>query len=176
MKYLFIIFSVFILSCKSVKTTKKDYFFSEKHHFSIDTINNNLYVNTDAKFEINSNNLPEIFRYKRDKTFNYDDFVYLNINGSRKKIALKTYTKNLVQNPFGSNNNKNWLIDESCRINTDSTTCIFEVINFKNNTGNSISQNINFTNSNFSNKYLLFICEATTEKYIENSITRTPYL
>lgn len=106
------------------------------------------------------------------KTISY---TVISESGNQKKYDVNYYTSNLL-NSSCSNDLSHWIIDDTCKIENKTGECIFEVVNFKDNTSNKIAQNIYFTNRDFSSKYLLFICEGTTEKYIPGSITRTPYL
>jgi len=106
------------------------------------------------------------------KTISY---TVISESGNQKKYDINYYTSNLL-NSSCSNDLSHWIIDDTCKIENNAGECIFEVVNFKDNTSNRIAQNIYFNDSDFSGKYLLFICEGTTEKYIPGSITRTPYL
>lgn len=96
-------------------------------------------------------------------------------NGDQREYSISAYSKNLLINPTGNNVGEFW----SFNGNTGVTEYFdgrneFYIIRHDDGTENYIEQRIEF-NRNYSDKYILFIGEMTTEKTVEGSITRHPY-
>ncbi|WP_062060875.1 hypothetical protein [Aquimarina longa] len=98
-------------------------------------------------------------------------------NGDKKEYKINMYTKNLLINPRGENNGANWEFTNKTNAGIEKNSKgenIFYIIQQDDGRNETISQNISLSRD-YSNKYILFIGDMTTEKVVNKSITRHPY-
>lgn len=97
-------------------------------------------------------------------------------NGDVLEYTVSAYTENLLTNPNGDNNGSGWTFSPNTGVETNSEYGnIFYVTANDGDFSPHINQTINFPRD-YSDKYVLFIGNLTTEKVIEDSITRHSYL
>ncbi|MFL1895083.1 DUF5018 domain-containing protein [Aquimarina sp. 2-A2] len=97
-------------------------------------------------------------------------------DGSAKSYEISTFTGNLLKNPNGDNNGQFWRFDGETGIYPNENEAnIFYVTANEGDFSPSINQFIEFV-GDYSDKFILFIGNLTTEKVVEDSITRHPYL
>ncbi len=105
--------------------------------------------------------------------------IALNItaeNGDVSEYSVSSYTTNLLTNPSGDNNGSGWDFDPNTGIETTAEYGnIFYITAYEGDFSPHIYQTITFPRD-YSEKYVLFIGNLTTEKVLENSITRHSYL
>lgn len=96
-------------------------------------------------------------------------------NGEEHEYAIMGYSKNLLQNPEGSNMGEYWSFLGNTGIDEfENQSNEFYIIRYDDGSMNNIEQRIEF-NRDYSDKFILFIGDMTTEKSVEGSITRHPY-
>lgn len=97
-------------------------------------------------------------------------------NGDISEYSVSTYTTNLLTNPTGDNNGFGWDFDTNTGIETTAEYGnIFYITAYEGDFSPHIYQTVTFPRD-YSEKYVLFIGNLTTEKVLENSITRHSYL
>ncbi|WP_131248824.1 hypothetical protein [Aquimarina atlantica] len=97
-------------------------------------------------------------------------------NGVSSQYRIVTYTTNQLANPNGNNSGDGWSFDGNSGVElTFDFGNIFYVVANDGDFSPNINQTITFPRD-YSEKYILFIGNLTTEKVVEGSITRHPYL
>ncbi|GGX23080.1 hypothetical protein [Aquimarina muelleri] len=99
-------------------------------------------------------------------------FTVTSENGSKQEYKVAGYTKNLLKNPKGNNMAESWVLNGD--VGVDETNNEFYIVKYENPARTDITQLVKF-NRDYSDKYILFIGDLTTEKTVEGSITRHPY-
>ncbi|MEP1096902.1 MAG: hypothetical protein ABJG78_17425 [Cyclobacteriaceae bacterium] len=109
-----------------------------------------------------------------------EDFIVTVVaeNGDERDYRISGYTKNLLSNPLGFNTGESWIFNGNGNTvgvdETDDGRNEFYVIKYEDGVSTDIQQTVIF-NRDYSNKYILFIGDLTTEHVVEGSITRHPY-
>lgn len=107
---------------------------------------------------------------------NTTTFAITAENGDVAEYTISTYTDNLLENPTGENNGFGWSFDDNTGVETTAEYGnIFYMTAQEDDIFPKIAQDITFPRD-YSEKYVMFIGDLTTEKVVENSITRHPYL
>lgn len=97
-------------------------------------------------------------------------------NGDVNTYSISTYTVNQLNNPTGENNGSGWVFDGNTGVeSTSEHGNVFFVIADDGDLSPNINQTMTFPRD-YSEKYVLFIGNLTTEKAVQGSITRHPYL
>ena len=104
------------------------------------------------------------------------EFIVTAENGLKKTYIVNSYSENLLTNPTGDNNGENWNFDGLSGVEIDNEFGnVFYLVANKGDFSPNINQRIDLSRD-YSNKYILFIGDLTTEKIMPNSITRHPYI
>ncbi len=171
----FVILSLLISSCKSMKIKKS----SEQNISiaSIDAANKSVFVELKNNSSIKHQELKQFFKLKpKSESYKNGDSIILKNNKKYGYYKLIFFSENLVSNANCYKTGSKWKYGRNTNVIEKNGQCIYEVINYKSDSGNKIGQRIDFKDKDYGDKFLLFICTATTEKFIEKSITRIPYL
>jgi hypothetical protein len=138
------------------------------NQLKLSTLKINLTVSENAKSEPSSGSVvdlsnPLIYKITAE-------------NGTSSEYRVVTYTVNQLVNPNGNNGGYGWSFSGNTGVElTSDFGNIFFVNAYDGDFSPNINQTITFPR-NYSKKYILFIGNLTTEKVVEKSITRHPYI